>query len=912
MSARHRIRRRWLVPEVVQTSAMDCGPAVLKALLEGFRIPVGYDRLREACQTDVDGTSIDTLEEVAGQLGLVAEQVMIPADHLLLTRARALPALVVVRLPSGLTHFVLAWRRHGPLVQVMDPAVGRRWVLGARLLEELYVHVQRVPAAAWRAWAGSEEFLRSLAARLDRLGAGRAAAAWIEAAAGAPGWEPLAQLDAATRLAAALTHAGGLGRGRQARRALAALLAPGRPGAIPEPFWSVRAAPPAPGDDEPHLLFRGAVLVRALGRRPAGAAREQARSQEGAAGLSPELAAALAQPSARAGRTLLAILRGGGRTAGLVLAVGLVLAAAGAVFEALLLRGVIDIGRSLRLTEQRLLALAACLGFLAVLVGIELRIAQELARWGRRLELGLRVRFLAAIPRLTDRYFQSRPTSDMAERAHSLHQVRLFPRLAGQFLRAAIALGITAAAIAWSDPAGAATAIGAAALAIGLPIALLPMLQGLDLRVRTHAGALSRFYLDALQGLTAVRSHSGAGRALGREHEGLLVEWARAGHRLLRWILFLEGAQALVGFGLAGWLLFPHTGRAAEPAGVLLLAYWTLNLPVLGGELVTLARQYPTHRNLVLRLLEPLGAPQADPGEVPAENPLLEELSIAGSLLPAGVALAFESVAVRAAGQTILQGIDVRIEAGSHAVIVGRSGAGKSSLVGLLLGWHRASAGRVLVDGEPLVAARLDRLRGETAWLDPDVRLWNRSLLGNLLYGNHPGDPTALAEVLHEADLLGVLAQLPDGLQTSLGEGGGRLSGGEGQRVRLGRALSRPRVRLVILDEPFRGLDRAQRRKLLRRARQFWRGTTLLCITHDIGETRDFGRVLVIEAGRLVEDGPPDRLAAAAGSRYRALLDAEEAVRSALWSNPCWQRLQLQEGRLRGEPSENGRDRHAR
>src|SRR5438067_5352129 len=114
-------KRRWLVPEVIQTSAMDCGPAVLKCLLEGFGTPAHYGRLREACQTDVDGTSIDVLEEVAGRLGLVAEQVMVPLNHLLLPEAEALPAILVVRVPSGLTHFVLVWRRLGPFVQVMDP-----------------------------------------------------------------------------------------------------------------------------------------------------------------------------------------------------------------------------------------------------------------------------------------------------------------------------------------------------------------------------------------------------------------------------------------------------------------------------------------------------------------------------------------------------------------------------------------------------------------------------------------------------------------------------------------------------------------------------------------------------------------------------------------------------------------------
>src|SRR5262245_6182880 len=94
-------RRHLFVPEVIQTSAMDCGPASLKALFEGVGIPVSYGRLREACQTDVDGTSIDTLEEIAVQLGLDAEQVMVPVDHLLCAEAQSLPAIVVVQLPNG-------------------------------------------------------------------------------------------------------------------------------------------------------------------------------------------------------------------------------------------------------------------------------------------------------------------------------------------------------------------------------------------------------------------------------------------------------------------------------------------------------------------------------------------------------------------------------------------------------------------------------------------------------------------------------------------------------------------------------------------------------------------------------------------------------------------------------------------
>jgi ATP-binding cassette subfamily B protein len=135
------------------------------------------------------------------------------------------------------------------------------------------------------------------------------------------------------------------------------------------------------------------------------------------------------------------------------------------------------------------------------------------------------------------------------------------------------------------------------------------------------------------------------------------------------------------------------------------------------------------------------------------------------------------------------------------------------------------------------------------------------------------------------ADLVRVLQKMPDGLQTPLGESGSMVSGGEGQRVRLGRGLLRPDVRLAILDEPFRGLEREQRSELLGRARRLWRDATLLCITHDVGETRGFDRVLVIEEGRIVGDGSPAELTHQQDSRYRQLLEAEESVLKGLWED---------------------------
>ena len=149
-----------------------------------------------------------------------------------------------------------------------------------------------------------------------------------------------------------------------------------------------------------------------------------------------------------------------------------------------------------------------------------------------------------------------------------------------------------------------------------------------------------------------------------------------------------------------------------------------------------------------------------------------------------------------------------------------------------------------------------------------------------------------------QAELRQLLEQLPDGLQTDLGESGGLVSGGEGQRVRFGRALLRHGVRIALLDEPFRGLDRHLRRELLARARRHWEGITLLCVTHDVGETMGFPRALVVEHGRIVEDGSPAELARRENSRYRALLEAEESVREGSWSSGHWRHLRMEDGRM--------------
>ncbi|MSR62155.1 MAG: hypothetical protein EXS08_06900 [Planctomycetes bacterium] len=316
--------RRWLAPEVVQASPMDCGPAALHALASGFGLSVSYARLREACQTNVDGTSIDALEGVARELGLDALQVLVPSDHVGHARAETLPAIAVTRLPAGTVHFVLVWRRVGRFVQVMDPGSGRRWIEVESFRRTLYQYGVDLPAELWRRFAGSASSAAVLRELLASLGHRRARERVAEVLLD-PHWRPLAALEAAARMARSLIAARALSRGAEAERVIDALFERARAEeltrhtAVPPVYWSVRAHAPA-ADGTQLLHVRGAILLRGLGLR--------APIAPGAANALPalprELAAAFSAPALSVGHELARELRGADRRAlfGLALLAG--------------------------------------------------------------------------------------------------------------------------------------------------------------------------------------------------------------------------------------------------------------------------------------------------------------------------------------------------------------------------------------------------------------------------------------------------------------------------------------------------------------------------------------------------------------------------------------------------------------
>lgn len=905
-------RRRTIIPEVIQISATDCGPASLKSVFAGMGRELNYRVLREACQTDVDGTSIDTLEELSRQLGLDAEQVMLPMDHVFLEEAHVLPAIIVTLTAGGRPHFVVLWRRIGPFVQVMDPGAGRHWTRVETLISKFYQHTTSAPAAAWREWAGSEEAVAALGRRLQDLGASDARAL-IARALEDPGYRAIATLDAAARAVEAVVRAGAVGRGRTAAGLVQSMAARSQSGEVPIPdsYWSVRPNP----DVEDELLLTGAVLLRFRGWQADAPQREAAEAAPKPAAMNPELASSIVAAQTSPARTLLGLLSKDSWSIPILIMVGLVIATFGRIIQAVMLRAILDLGRDLGTVEQRVSGMLVLVAIALALVLIQAPISLGLLGIGRRLEVRLRKAYFEKLPKTEDRYFQSRLASDMASRCHNIQAMRTLPLLIAQGITITLEVLSTAAALMWAAP-------GAWGIALALTLAtlILPMLaQGLffepDMRVQTHAGALSSFILNALLGLTPIRIH-GAERSLRRGQEAMLVEWTKSRYWLQGLSVVFEGALMMVSYGLVMWLVFSYLQTSERASLVLLVVFWALRFPILGQRLLVLTRAFPSAMNRVRRLLDIIGDLEPEAAEqaaVALEAPgsavgALGTLGAAATTALAttsaarGVAISMERVRVKGGGHTILDKVSLDIAPGEHVALVGVSGAGKSTLVGLLLGWLRPARGELRVDGAPLDQAAIEQLRRVTAWVDPAISIWNQSLLENLRYGNDSAHGWALDATLKGADMLDILEALPAGLQTSLGEGGGLVSGGQGQRVRLARAMLRSGVRLAILDEPFRGLDRDRRARLLAESRRLWENVTMLCVTHDVSQTEEFDRVLVVENGRIIENGAPKELLAKA-SRYAELFRADQDNHKLLWSNASWRHWWLADGKLAEEPA---------
>ena len=236
----------------------------------------------------------------------------------------------------------------------------------------------------------------------------------------------------------------------------------------------------------------------------------------------------------------------------------------------------------------------------------------------------------------------------------------------------------------------------------------------------------------------------------------------------------------------------------------------------------------------------PLPAVAETPARLPPESPF---------------AIRFDDVHFAyASGRPALAGTSFAIRPGERVALVGPSGAGKTTVASLLLGFIRPDRGSIRVDDVDLSRLDLDDWRRRLAWLPQNPRLFQGSIADNIRLGLPDADLEAVRQAARRAHAAEFIEQLPAGYDTAIGERGAGLSGGQIQRVALARAFLR-NARLVILDEATANLDPASEALVQQAVDALARGRSLLVIAHRLATVRTADRILVIDGGRIVEDG---------------------------------------------------------
>ncbi len=214
------------------------------------------------------------------------------------------------------------------------------------------------------------------------------------------------------------------------------------------------------------------------------------------------------------------------------------------------------------------------------------------------------------------------------------------------------------------------------------------------------------------------------------------------------------------------------------------------------------------------------------------------------------------------------------IAAGRVTALVGDTGSGKSTLIQLLLGFAAPEAGRILIDGVDLAGLDPAQWREQVAWVPQNTHVFEGSVRDNLALATESADESAMRRAAARSGFDEVVARLPRGWDTQLGERGLGLSGGQLQRLALTRALLRETARVWLLDEPTAHLDADSASRIDAIIAESAGSRTVLVVAHRLASARAADRVVVLRGGRVVEQGTPDELERAGGA-YAALLEAE-------------------------------------
>jgi ATP-binding cassette subfamily B protein len=229
-------------------------------------------------------------------------------------------------------------------------------------------------------------------------------------------------------------------------------------------------------------------------------------------------------------------------------------------------------------------------------------------------------------------------------------------------------------------------------------------------------------------------------------------------------------------------------------------------------------------------------------------------------LVPLGGSIVFHGVTFNYPnGSPVLRGIDLHIPAGQKVGLVGRSGAGKSTVIALLQRHYDPRSGRILIDEQDIVHVTQDSLRASIAIVQQDISLFNRSILENLRYGRPEASDDDVHRAAEAAHCTEFISRLPEGFDTEVGERGVKLSGGQRQRLAIARAFLRD-APIILLDEATSALDTESEQSIQEALVRLVKGRTVLAIAHRLSTLDSFDRIIVLDRGAIVEDGAPGDL----------------------------------------------------
>ena len=376
--------------------------------------------------------------------------------------------------------------------------------------------------------------------------------------------------------------------------------------------------------------------------------------------------------------------------------------------------------------------------------------------------------------------------------------------------------------------------------------------------VRAAAGQMNALLENDLSGMSTVQSFTAEANELKRVEElsNTYREANKEAIRLSAAFTPLIRMAILVGFTatllLGGWLTLEGT-LAVGAYSVLVFMTQRLLWPLTRlGETFDLYQRAMASSTRVLDVLaSPTDLKQGE--HAPGRDEVLSS------------DIVFEDLTFQYSGRDpLFQGLNFTLESGKTTGVVGSTGAGKTSLVRLLLRFAEPTEGRVMWCRAPLDNWNLHALRSSIALVDQHITLFPTSILENIRYGNPLASDDAVVKAAEIAEAAEFVQDLPDGWGTMVGEGGHRLSGGQRQRVAIARAVLKD-APFLILDEATSAVDNETEAALQRSIRRISKNRTTLVIAHRLSTVRHADRILVMDDGEIIEDGTHDALVARGG-----------------------------------------------